>query len=102
MHLHNVFFSLKDTSSASVESLLNDCQQYLSVQSGIVSISCGVRESELAREVNDQDFDVSLHILFETRSDHDAYQTDEQHQIFIDRNQDNWAKVRVFDTVVSQ
>ena len=102
MHLHNVFFSLKDTSSASVESLLNDCQQYLSVQSGIVSISCGVRESELAREVNDQDFDVSLHILFKTRSDHDAYQTDEQHQTFIDRNQDNWAKVRVFDTVVSQ
>lgn len=100
MHLHNVYFSLKDASPKAVQSLIDDCTTYLSSQAGVVSFSCGVLESELDRPVNDRDFDVSLHILFETRADHDAYQTEEQHQIFIERNKDNWATVRVFDTVV--
>jgi len=100
MHLHNVYFSLKDSSPNLIESLLADCKQYLSPQAGIVSFNCGVLESDLSREVNDRGFDVSLHILFKTRADHDAYQVDAQHDIFVDRNKDNWANVRVFDSVV--
>ena len=100
MHLHNVYFSLKDQSPEAMQSLIDDCTTYLSTQTGVLSFSCGILESELDRPVNDRDFNVSLHILFETRADHDAYQTEEQHQIFIDRNKDNWANVRVFDTVV--
>lgn len=100
MHLHNVYFSLKDTSSDAIQSLIDDCTTYLSEQAGIVSFNCGVLESGLDRDVNDCDFDVSLHILFESRADHDAYQIDAQHQVFIDRNKDNWLSVRVFDTVV--
>lgn len=102
MHFHNVYFTLKEASAEKIDSLLKDCQQYLSVQDGIVSFSCGVRETRLNREVNDSDFDVSLHILFDTRAAHDAYQNDAQHQVFIDRNHENWAQVRVFDTVVSK
>jgi len=100
MHLHNVYFSLKDSSAQATQSLVDDCTKYLSKQAGVLSFSCGVLEAELDRPVNDRDFDVSLHILFETRADHDAYQTEEQHQVFIDRNKDNWSNVRVFDTVV--
>lgn len=100
MHLHNVYFSLTDQSSEAMQSLIDDCTTYLSTQAGVLSFSCGVLESELDRPVNDRNFNVSLHILFATRADHDAYQTEEQHQIFIDRNKDNWANVRVFDTVV--
>lgn len=100
MHFHNVYFTLKDAAADKVQSLVEDCQTYLSVQDGIVSFACGRRETDLSREVNDTAFDVSLHILFATRAAHDAYQTEEQHQIFIERNQDNWATVRVFDTVV--
>ena len=102
MHFHNVYFSLKESSAEKIESMVKDCQEYLSSQDGIVSFSCGVRETELNREVNDTDFDVSLHILFETRAAHDAYQTEAQHQVFIERNQENWSQVRVFDTVVSK
>lgn len=100
MHLHNVYFSLKDTSSDAIQSLINDCTTYLSEQEGIVSFNSGVLESELDRDVNDCDFDVSLHILFESRADHDAYQIDAQHHVFIERNKDNWSTIRVFDTVV--
>ena len=100
MHLHNVYFSLKNASPEAMQSLVDDCTQYLSQQAGIESFSCGILESDLDRDVNDRDFDVSLHILFETRAAHDAYQTEEQHGIFIERNKDNWANVRVFDTVI--
>lgn len=100
MHAHNVYFSLQDSSTDAIKSLIDDCSTYLSGQKGIVSFACGVPDSELSREVNDNDFDVSLHVLFETRAAHDAYQTDAQHDVFVQRNQDNWAKVRVFDTTV--
>lgn len=100
MHLHNVYFSLKESSPKAMQSLVDDCTTYLSTQAGVLSFTCGVLESELDRPVNDQDFHVSLHILFETRADHDAYQIEEQHQLFIERNKDNWSNVRVFDTAV--
>ena len=100
MHFHNVYFSLKDSSPALCQALVDECKQYLAPQAGIVSFACGVLEADLQREVNDCDFDVSLHILFESRAAHDAYQVDEQHNLFIERNKDNWSNVRVFDTIV--
>ncbi|GAB1420280.1 Dabb family protein [Anaerolineales bacterium] len=100
MHLHNVYFSLIDRSNQAKQNLINDCQEFLTVQEGIVSFACGLLEEELEREENDRDFDVSLHIMFENREAHDAYQNDEVHHTFVDRNKDNWAKVRVFDTLV--
>lgn len=100
MHLHNVYFSLKNPSPDTIQTLIDECTQYLSGQAGIVSFACGRLESELTREVNDTDFDVSLHILFETREAHDAYQNEEQHHIFIERNQASWANVRVFDSII--
>ncbi len=100
MHLHNVYFSLKDTSPEAIQTLLDDCETYLAPQAGIVSFSCGILEAELNRPVNDTGFDVSLHLLFETKEAHDIYQIDEQHTVFIENNKDNWESVRVFDTVV--
>jgi hypothetical protein len=47
MHLHNVYFSLKDSSSQAVQSLIDDGTKYLSTQAGVLSFSCGVLESEL-------------------------------------------------------
>ena len=100
MHYHNVYFTLKNPSPEAAQSLVDDCKTYLTVQAGIVSFHCGTLEPDLDRPVNDRDFDVSLHLLFETRADHDAYQIDAQHDVFIQRNKDTWAKVRVFDSVV--
>ncbi|MEL7236935.1 MAG: Dabb family protein [Chloroflexota bacterium] len=100
MHAHNVYFSLQDQSQGAIQRLLDDCVTYLSIQHGITSFRCGVRDQTLDRDVNDLDFDVSLHIVFESRAAHDAYQIDEQHDIFVERNSDNWAGVRVFDTSV--
>ncbi len=100
MHAHNVYFTLHDASDAAVASFLADCKTYLAVLPGIHSFVCGVLESELNRPVNVRDFDVSLHVLFETRAAHDAYQVSALHDEFVARQSPNWKSARVFDTAV--
>jgi len=44
MHLHNVFFTLSDSSEEMVKTLVNDCYAYLQPQDGIVQFFAGARE----------------------------------------------------------
>jgi hypothetical protein len=99
---HNVYFSLKDGSEAARERLLAACRKYLPGHPGILFFGCGTRAAELCREVNDQDFDVGLHIVFRDQAAHDHYQDTPAHHQFIAENKDNWRKVRVFDSVAEQ
>src|SRR5262245_21607835 len=96
--VHNVYFSLKDNSDAQVEKLLAACRKYLTPHPGIVFFACGRLAPELKREVNDRDFDVGLHIIFDSLANHDKYQEAALHVQFIDENKANWKKVRVFDS----
>ena len=100
MHAHTVFFALNDKSDTAIEQFIADSKQYLAVNPGINSFACGVREADLDRKVNDRDFDVSLHVIFDNKETHDAYQVSPSHNEFVARNKDNWAAVRVFDTTV--
>jgi hypothetical protein len=98
--VHNVYFSLHDASPAACKALQQACRKLLAPHPGIVWWSCGIRASELAREVNDRDFDVGLHIIFRDKAAHDAYQVSADHRRFIEENKANWKSVRVFDTRV--
>jgi hypothetical protein len=98
--VHNVYFTLNDRSEAAVTKLIADCKKYLTVQSGIVFFAAGALAKDLDRPVNDRDWDVSLHLVFATEADQAAYQDDATHHQFIEENKSNWAKVRVFDSVV--
>jgi heme-degrading monooxygenase HmoA len=100
MHAHNVFFSLKDNSDEAVAHLIAESKKYLAVIPGITSFACGSREATLVREVNDRDFDISIHILFESKEAHDTYQISPAHNEYVARNEDNWAGARVFDTAI--
>ncbi|MDZ7638440.1 MAG: Dabb family protein [Bryobacterales bacterium] len=100
MLAHNVFFTLKEKTPAAQEKLVDACHKYLKKQKGVVTFFAGKREAGLTREVNDLDFDVSLHIVFRTAADQEIYQKDAQHLKFIEENADTWAKVRVFDSLV--
>src|SRR5947209_16150314 len=97
---HNVFFTLKDRSPAAADALLAACKKYLTVQKGILFFGCGKRDPGLTRDVNDRDWDVGLHIAFSDRAAHDAYQDDADHLRFVEENRANWAKVRVFDSLI--
>ena len=98
---HSVFFTLHDHSPDACQRLLAACHKYLAPHAGIVYFGCGVRATELRREVNDLEFDVSLHIVFADQVAHDAYQETEAHLQFIAENKANWRKVRVFDSLLS-
>lgn len=95
---HNVFFRLKDDSPAARETLLASCRQYLTDHPGTLFFSVGTLTPDLERPVNDRDFSVGLHVIFEDRAAHDAYQVSDRHLQFIAENKASWENVRVFDT----
>jgi len=96
---HAVFFELNDDSDAAIEALVEACYEFLAPHDGIVHFSAGARHTDYQREVNDLDFDVALTIVFENTAAQDAYQVTEPHLQFIDEFNQNWASVRVFDSV---
>ena len=94
---HSVFFTLHDASPAAVEKLLSACRKYLTDHPGTVFFGVGTLNRELNRPVNDQAFDVALHVVFESKAAHDAYQIAPRHLKFIEENKPDWKQVRVFD-----
>lgn len=98
---HIVYFSLVDNSPAVVERQLAACRKYLTDHPGTVYFSVGTLCAELQRPVNVRDFDVALHIIFDSKASHDAYQAHERHQQFIAENKPNWRQVRVFDSYLA-
>ena len=97
---HDVYFTLHESSEAKRAELAAACRKYLGGYGGVLFFSVGVRATELARPVNDLDFDVALHITFDGQASHDEYQAAPRHKQFIDEQQKNWKKVRVFDSLV--
>jgi hypothetical protein len=100
MLAHNVYFRLKDPSDAAKARLVDACRKYLKDHPGVVFFAAGTLAGDMNREVNDRDFEVALHLVFKTKADHDTYQVHEKHKRFIEENQANWARVRVFDSYV--
>jgi hypothetical protein len=98
MLAHNVYFTLNEDSLESRQTLLDACQKYLTDHPGVVYYSVGTLVDDLSRPVNDKDFHVGLHVIFETRADHDTYQVSDRHVAFIEENKAHWKQVRVFDS----
>ena len=97
---HQVYFTVKGRSPERAENLVAACKKYLTGHPGTAFFAAGLRTPDLNRPVNDDDFDVTLNIVFQTRADHDAYQEAERHLQFIDEQMDHWETVRVFDADV--
>lgn len=96
--VHNVYFSLLESTPANRDKLVASCRKYLVNHPGVAYFACGTVVSDLDREVNDRDWDVGLHIVFTDRAAHDRYQTAPDHLKFIEENRPTWKQVRVFDT----
>ncbi len=99
---HDVYFSLKDNSPEAKKKLAAACKKYLSGHPGEVFFAAGTLAEEISWDISDRDFDVALHIVFKDKAAHDKYQDSKQHQQFMEENQDNWTKLRVFDSVVEK
>ncbi len=60
----NVYFTLIDNSESAKEHLVDACKKDLAHHPGIVALAGGTLAMDLARPVNDRDFDVGLLVLF--------------------------------------
>ena len=99
---HDVYFSLHDRSDAAKAKLVAACKKHLTGHPGEVFFAVGTLCHALRRDVNDLDFDVALHIVFDSQAAHDVYQDAPRHNAFIAENKASWNKVRVFDSVVER
>jgi hypothetical protein len=95
---HIVFFTLTEPNDDNRSKLIEACKKYLDKHDGVVYFGVGVNAPEYDREVNDRDYDVALHLIFETAKHQDAYQTHPRHVKFVEECQGLWKKVRVFDS----
>lgn len=100
--VHNVFFTLEDKSETAVNKLINDCHKYLKVIDGIIFFAVGPRVTEYQRPVNDQEFDVALHIAFTDKAAHDKYQVSDNHQAFLAENKPNFKSIKVCDSFIAE
>jgi hypothetical protein len=99
--VHNVFFTLHDSSQAAKDKLVAACKKYLTDHPGTVFFAVGTLAEEYARPVNDLNYHVGLHMAFDGRKSHDAYQVAPRHNQFIEENKADWKQVRVFDSDAS-
>jgi hypothetical protein len=97
---HIVFFTLAESNDANRSKLVEGCKKYLDKHEGIVYFGVGVNARQYAREVNDRDYDVALHLIFATAEDHDVYQTHPRHMKFVEECKGLWMRVRVFDSTL--
>ena len=97
---HAVYFTVKDHAKELQDRLVAGCQKYLTDHPGTLHFSAGPRAVDYRREVNDQEFDVALVLVFASEADHDRYQTSQRHQQFLAECSDCWSQVRVFDALV--
>src|SRR3954471_6628010 len=84
--VHNVFFSLANPTPENRDKLVAACKKYLAKHPGVVFFAAGTLCEELKREVNDRDWDVGLHVVFDTKANQDKYQDAPMHLQFIAEN----------------
>jgi hypothetical protein len=102
MIIHNVFFALNDNSPAARQALIAGCWKYLSPLSGILHFWAGELAADHVRPVNDRDWDVGLHVVYQDKAAHDYYHEHPLHDQFVAEFQDNWKTSRVFDSVIKE
>jgi hypothetical protein len=98
---HSVYFSLIDNSPEARQRLIGACQEHLTGHPGTVFFAVGTLAEDIRWSVSDSDFDVVLHLVFESRAAHDAYQDSPRHERFLAENESNWRGIRVFDAYLA-
>lgn len=95
---HMVYFKLKDASPEARKKFVDSCDTLLSDHEGTIYYSTGVLADGFKGGANDREWDVALHLVFDSKTSHDKYQVSEKHKKFVGDNKANMEKVRVFDS----
>ncbi|QEH34864.1 Stress responsive A/B Barrel Domain protein [Aquisphaera giovannonii] len=98
---HMVFFKLKDGSKESRDKLVAACEKYLKGQEGCVYFSVGTRAADVDEPVSVKDFDVALHVVFESKEGKLKYLKSEGHDKFLEAVKADLEGARVFDSYLA-
>ena len=96
MHSHVVFFWLKEPANLDHQRLFSDGLAHLAKDPRVKEAKVG-RPASTSREVVENGYDFGLIFSFETLADHNAYQAGQHHSEFLDRCQNLWSRVQVYD-----
>lgn len=95
---HHVYFWLKDDHQNPVDRAVFEQGLASLFEIGLVEGGrWAVPAKVVERPVIDQSWDYALSMRFATIEDHDAYQSDPDHHVFISTFKDWWKKVLVMD-----
>lgn len=97
---HMVYFKLADRSSQTLAVFLKTCSRYLAGHVGQTHFSLAVRAFDMARDVNDRDFDVAMNMIFSSKASYDLYRKDPRHEEFITESCGLSIARRVFDSYI--
>jgi len=100
MILHSVYFYFKEDTPEHVFEQQRERIFDLNNRLSIVQLTFAGPPAGIDRKVVDNDYGMSLHMLFQDIKDHDAYQVHELHQQFVKDFQPYWTGVKVYDTSV--
>ena len=97
--LHMVFFWLKNPDDQKDrQSFENVLQEFIYTNPQVVSFHIG-QPAATNRPVVDFSYTYSLVVSFPDLKTHDAYQADPSHLLFIEKAQNLWNKVQIYDSV---
>jgi hypothetical protein len=99
---HMVFFTLKERSPAARAKLAASCHKYLAGHEGATFFAVGTIAEDVVEPVSVRDFDVALHIVFESKAAGAKYLKDPLHVKFVEENKNSWSQVRVFDSYLTR
>ena len=95
---HHVYFWLKEEFQNEVDRAIFEQGLAALLEIGLVAGGrWAVPAKVVVRPVIDQSWDYALTMQFNTIAEHDAYQVDPDHQVFINTFKEWWAQVQVKD-----
>ncbi|WP_165226700.1 Dabb family protein [Aquisphaera insulae] len=95
---HMVFFKLKDGSKEGQLKFVMTCEKYLKGHDGCTYFSVGTRAADVDEPVSVKDFDVALHVVFESKEGKLKYLKSEGHDKFLEAVKGEFETARVFDS----
>ena len=93
---HAVFFELHSGSPEAVSDLEGACLELLSLPE-VEELAVGRRAQEFDRELNEQEFHVGLHVVFQDTYAYESYLTSDLHVELVERFGPTFKRVVVYD-----
>jgi hypothetical protein len=98
--IHTVLFWVKEgTTDEQVQQLIDDCKTLLGAVESVRYLAAGP-PAGTPRDVVDNSYAVGLVVHFEDAAGHDYYADAPKHLEFIEKNQEIWERVQVYDMLV--